>query len=65
MNDVELGCRSPLVMAKLGYDLRTCYQEVVDQPMPERLQSLCEELLGYASFDEVDDERTSGNEPHN
>ena len=65
MNDLELGCRSPLVMAKLGYDLRSCYQEVVEQPMPDRLQSLCDELLGYASFEDVEDERPSGYGPHN
>ena len=63
MNDVELGCRSPLVLAKLGYDLRSCYQDMVDQPMPEGLQSLCDELMGYATFDDVHEDRDAASEP--
>lgn len=56
MDDMDLGCRSPLVMAKLGFDLRTHYKDLVEAPLPDRLQELCDKLLGYAAYEDVADE---------
>ena len=37
----KLGFRSGLVLAKLGYDLRDSYKDVVEEPLPaERERSL-------------------------
>ena len=42
--DQRLGPRSPFVLAKIGYDLREGYNDVVEQPLPEELQRAVEQL---------------------
>jgi hypothetical protein len=39
-----MDARSPLVLMKLGFDLRTYYEDLVDDPLPEDLQCLIERL---------------------
>jgi hypothetical protein len=39
-----MGARSPLVMMKLGFDLRSYYEDVIADPLPEDLQCLIEQL---------------------
>jgi hypothetical protein len=40
----QMGVRSPLVLAKLGHDLRAYYDEVVSTSPPEHLAALIERL---------------------
>jgi hypothetical protein len=40
----RLGFRSPLVLAKLGFDLRDRYEEALSQPLPERLRRSLDRL---------------------
>jgi hypothetical protein len=39
-----LGSQSPLVLAKLGYDLREAYDDVVQEPLPEAIQQVLKRL---------------------
>jgi hypothetical protein len=39
-----MGARSPWVMMKLGFDLRSCYEDVITDPLPEDLQCLIARL---------------------
>jgi hypothetical protein len=39
-----MGARSPLVLMKLGFDLRNYYEDLVSDPLPEDLQCLIERL---------------------
>ena len=32
-----MGVRSPLVLAKLGFDLRAYYEGLLDDPLPEEI----------------------------
>lgn len=47
------GLRSPLVRAKLGYDLRAYLAATFGGPLPPRLQALSDELAGYADWRDV------------
>lgn len=49
----QLGTRSPLVLAKLGHDLRPMLDDTLRAPLPEQLQRLSDELTGYAAWREV------------
>jgi hypothetical protein len=40
----RLGFRSPLVLAKLGFDLRDHYEEIVSEPLPEDLRRSLDRL---------------------
>ena len=40
----QMGVRSPLVLVKLGFDLRAFYDDVVKTPAPEHLRVLAERL---------------------
>ena len=40
----RLGFRSPLVLAKLGFDLRDRYEEALSQPLPETLRRSLDRL---------------------
>ncbi len=42
----KLGFRSSFVLAKLGYDLREQYKDVVDEPLPEEIERSLERLRG-------------------
>jgi Anti-sigma factor NepR len=39
-----MGARSQLVLMKLGFDLRTYYEDLVTDPLPEDFQVLVERL---------------------
>lgn len=52
-DETRYGCRSPLVQAKLGHDLRACLDETFTAPLPARLEALSDELAGYAAWREV------------
>jgi hypothetical protein len=49
----QLGCRSPLVLAKLGHDLRPQLQETFASPLPEPIQRLADEVDGYVEWRDV------------
>lgn len=49
----KLGCRSLLVMMKLGFDMRAHYDHVLVDPLPEHLQILADRIEGYAEWTEV------------
>ncbi len=34
----KLGMRSPFVLAKIGHDLRHSYDDVIAEPLPEKMQ---------------------------
>lgn len=52
-DDSMLGCRSPLVQAKLGHDLRAYLDDTLNAPLPPRLQALSDELAGYVDWRDV------------
>lgn len=39
-----MGARSPLVLMKLGFDLRSYYERLMEEPVPEHLRILLERL---------------------
>ncbi len=41
-----MGARSLLVLLKLGFELRSSYGPVIDEPLPEQLRTLLEQLPG-------------------
>lgn len=49
----KLGCRSPLVLAKLGYDLRAQLQDTFSSPLPARLKRLADQVDGYVEWRDV------------
>jgi hypothetical protein len=42
----KLGFRSNFVLAKLGYDLRELYQDVLNEPFPGEIERPLERLCG-------------------
>ena len=42
----KLGMRSPLVLAKIGSDLRERYDAVLGEPLPEEIQRAADQLPG-------------------
>ncbi len=40
----KLGMRSPLVLAKIGHDLRHSYEDVIEEPLPEEIQRAVAQL---------------------
>ena len=50
MDETKLGCRSMLVLLKLGFDMRPYYDDVLNAPLPPALQTLSDELAGYAAW---------------
>ncbi|MBM0206107.1 hypothetical protein JNW90_26135 [Micromonospora sp. STR1s_5] len=50
---VQLGCRSPLVLAKLGFDLRSQLQGTLSSPLPDPVQRLADEVDGYVEWRDV------------
>lgn len=49
----RLGCRSPLVLQKLGYDLRTSLDETFRAPLTQEMKALSARLLGYAEWQDA------------
>ena len=49
----HLGCRSPLVLAKLGFDLRSQLQDTFSSPLPDRILRLADEVDGYVEWREL------------
>jgi hypothetical protein len=49
----QLGCRSPFVLAKLGYDLRGQLEDTFSSPLPPRLKRLADQLDGYVAWRDV------------
>ncbi len=45
-DEPKLGMRSPLVLAKIGYDLRQEYDNLLEQPLPEEFQQVVARLPG-------------------
>ncbi len=39
LEEPRLGLRSPFVRAKIGNDLRSCYDDVIEEPMPKEIQA--------------------------
>lgn len=56
----RLGCRSPLVLMKLGFDLRGHYDALLAAPLPEGLQRLADRIDGYAEWKDVDPSASTG-----
>ncbi len=54
-DDSRLGCRSPLVLQKLGYDLRSSLDDTFRAPLPQEMKALSDRLLGYADWEDVPD----------
>ena len=50
---VQLGCRSPLVLAKLGFDLRSQLEDTFAGPIPTRIQRLADQIDGYVAWRDV------------
>ncbi len=42
----RLGFRSSFVLAKLGFDLRERYKDILDEPLPEEIERSLSRLLG-------------------
>jgi hypothetical protein len=42
----RLGFRSPLVLAKLGFDLRASYDAMIEEPLPPEISRLIWALPG-------------------
>jgi hypothetical protein len=40
----RLGLQSPLVLAKIGHDMRQDYDELLHQPLPDALQEAVQQL---------------------
>jgi Anti-sigma factor NepR len=40
----KMGFRSSLVLAKLGFDLRNHYDDLLDEPLPEEISRLLQQL---------------------
>lgn len=53
MDDRKLGCRSLLVLMKLGYDLRAYYEGMIDEELPTELKELSDKLIGYVPFRDI------------
>ena len=51
---LNLGPRSRLVLMKLGFDLRSHYDDVLNEPVPDQLKPLVECLPGDAGRDVID-----------
>lgn len=45
-DEARLGCRSPLVLQKLGYDLRASLEETFRAPLPQAMKDLSDRLPG-------------------
>jgi hypothetical protein len=41
---LKLGMRSPLVLAKIGYDMRQNYSDLIEQPLPGEIEQAVEQL---------------------
>lgn len=54
-DEARLGCRSPLVLQKLGHDLRASLDDTFNAPLPQEMKLLSERLLGYAEWQDVPD----------
>lgn len=52
-NDAKLGCRSPLVLQKFGYDLRASLDETFRAPLPQEMKDLSDRLLGYSKWEDA------------
>lgn len=55
-DEARLGCRSPLVLQKLGYDLRASLDETFKAPLPRDMKALSDRLVGYAEWKDVPDD---------
>lgn len=53
-DETRLGCRSPLVLQKLGYDLRASLDETFSAPLPREMKALSDRLLGYAEWEDAE-----------
>jgi Anti-sigma factor NepR len=40
----KMGFRSSLVLAKLGFDLRNHYDDLLDEPLPEEISRILQQL---------------------
>ncbi len=40
----RLGVRSPLVLAKIGHDMRQHYDGLIEQPLPEDIRRVVDQL---------------------
>jgi hypothetical protein len=49
----QLGFRSPFVLAKLGFDLRSQLEDTFTSPLPARIQRLADEVDGYVEWQDV------------
>ena len=51
---LNLGARSKLVLMKLGFDLRSHYEDVLQEPVPDPLKPLIERLPADDGRDVID-----------
>jgi len=50
----KLGSQPMLILHKLGFDLRKQLDDTLAAPLPPRLRELCDELMGFADWRDVD-----------
>ena len=55
---LALGPQSKLVLMKLGFDLRSHYDDVLQEPVPDQLKPLIERLPGDTARDVIDLEKS-------
>lgn len=56
-DEARLGCRSPLVLQKLGYDLRASLDDTFKAPLTQDMKALSDRLLGYAEWEDAPKDR--------
>ena len=49
----KFGCRLPLVLAKLGFDLRSQLDDTFSAPIPARIQRLADQVDGHVEWRDV------------
>jgi hypothetical protein len=54
---LKLGPRSRLVLAKLGFDMRASYDDLLKGPLPDEHTSLLKQLPGQHDVIDLDDKR--------
>lgn len=53
MPNMQMGCRSRLVLEKLAFEVGRQMEDTLRAPLPDRLQRLADELEGYAEWRDV------------
>ena len=60
---LKLGPRSRLVLAKLGFDMRASYDDLLKEPLPESHTSLLKQLPGQHDVIDLNSHRENPDRP--